>query len=136
MRFKYSTTHPEQDIFDSLPRIPLLLKSNKYSIEAAGLVDSGATVNVLPFSLGKQLGFRWDDQKATIRLAGNMLKSFAIPVLVQAKLANYPEITLAFAWIPNDEATLILGQTNFFSLFEVCFFRQDWEFEITPRQKA
>jgi hypothetical protein len=100
-----------------------------------GLVDSGSTINVLPFSLGRKLGFLWDDQNATIRLAGNLVKSFAIPVLAQAKLADYPEAALAFAWVPHDETALILGQTNFFLLFEICFFRQDLEFEIQPRQK-
>jgi hypothetical protein len=55
MRFKYSTSSPTQNEFDSLPRIPLILRRGDRSIEAIGLVDSGATVNVLPYELGIQL---------------------------------------------------------------------------------
>ena len=54
MRFKYSTISPTQNEFDRLPRIPLLLRRGDRSIEAIGLVDSGATVNVLPYELGIQ----------------------------------------------------------------------------------
>jgi len=37
-----------------------------------GLVDSGATVHVLPYEVGLQLGVRWDDGRANIRLAGTL----------------------------------------------------------------
>ncbi|MCP2730202.1 hypothetical protein [Limnofasciculus baicalensis] len=55
MRFKYSTSSPTQNEFDSLPRIPLLLRIGDLTVEALGLVDSGATINVLPYELGIQL---------------------------------------------------------------------------------
>ena len=44
MRFKYSTTSPNQKEFDSLPRIPLMLKQGDRIVETVGLVDSGATM--------------------------------------------------------------------------------------------
>jgi hypothetical protein len=37
-----------------------------------GLVDSGATVHVLPYDVGLQLGVVWDDRKANMRLAGTL----------------------------------------------------------------
>jgi len=66
MRFRYSTTDPTQSELDSLPRLSLVLRYGKQVINAVGLVDSGATVNVLPYRLGIQLGAVWDDRKATI----------------------------------------------------------------------
>jgi hypothetical protein len=48
MRFPYSTTDPAQDAFDSLPRLPLRLHADSRAIDVMGLVDGGATVNVLP----------------------------------------------------------------------------------------
>ncbi len=63
MRFKYSTNSPNQNEFDSLPRIPIILHKNNLSIETNGLVDSGATVNVLPYQLGIQLGEVWDNNQ-------------------------------------------------------------------------
>ena len=53
MRYKYSKSHPNQSELDSLPRLPLKLKLNNLSIDVFGLVDSGATINVLPFSIGQ-----------------------------------------------------------------------------------
>lgn len=64
MRFKHLTTSPTQNEFDSLPRLPLLLRREDQSVEAVGLVDSGATVDVLPYELGLQLGGIWDDRRA------------------------------------------------------------------------
>ena len=61
MRFRYSTTDPYQDEFDSLPRIPLTLHYESRSVDVVGLIDSGATVNVLPYQVGTQLGATWDD---------------------------------------------------------------------------
>ena len=70
MRFSYSTTSSTQDEFDSLPRLPITLRHNNEEIEVMGLVDSGATVSVLPYEIGIQLGAQWDARKATIPLAG------------------------------------------------------------------
>ena len=49
MRFSYSTADPSQSELDSLPRLPLTLRYGQQQISALGLVDSGATVNVLPY---------------------------------------------------------------------------------------
>jgi hypothetical protein len=84
MLFKYSTTSSTQNEFDSLPRMPLILKRDNQKIEALGLVDSGATVNVLPHDIGLQLGGTWDDRKAIIQLAGNLGNQTAIPFTVTA----------------------------------------------------
>ena len=56
MRFKYSTTGSSQNEFDSLPWVPLILTHQDHSLEVVGLVDSGATVNVLPYEAGFGLG--------------------------------------------------------------------------------
>jgi hypothetical protein len=50
MLFKYSTISTTQNEFDSLPRITLKLRRDNQQIESIGLVDSGATVNVLPIN--------------------------------------------------------------------------------------
>ena len=58
MRFQYSTSDPAQDEFDSLPRMPLTIRNNEQVLDVVGLVDSGATVSVLPYEVGLQLGGR------------------------------------------------------------------------------
>lgn len=133
MRFQYSTTDPSQDEFDSLPRIPLILMYNHQQIEVVGLVDSGATVSVLPYEVGLRLGAVWDERKANIQLGGNLGKQPAMPLFVMGKIGEYAPIRLAFAWVKIANAPLILGQTNFFMEFDVHFYRSRLEFEITPK---
>ena len=133
MRFRYSTTDPTQSELDSLPRLPFVLRYGKQVINAVGLVDSGATVNVLPYRLGIQLGAVWDDRKATIRLAGNLGNVAAQPLFPMAEIGDFPPVRLAFAWSRSDDTPLILGQMNFFMEFDVCFYRSRLEFEVKPK---
>ncbi len=130
MRFKYPTSHPSHTQLGSMPRLSLTLKLNQITLDVFGLVDSGATINVLPFSVGQQLGAIWDTQKAVIRLAGNMANSMAQPIVLKAEIGNFPPVSLAFAWVLHDNVPVILGQTNFFTEFDICFFRKDFEFEV------
>ncbi|MBV9387592.1 MAG: hypothetical protein JOZ78_14325 [Chroococcidiopsidaceae cyanobacterium CP_BM_ER_R8_30] len=135
MRFTYSTTDRSQNEFDSLPRMPLILRRDNRAIEVLGLVDSGATVSVLPHEIGIELGAVWDDSKAIIQLAGNLSNQPAIPFFTIAEIGEYAPVRLAFAWVRRANTPLILGQTNFFLEFDVCFYRSRLEFEIKPKLK-
>lgn len=134
MRFRYSTIDLSQNEFDSLPRVSLILRHGDEQLEAVGLVDSGATVNVLPYEIGVRLGIHWDERAATIRLAGSLGNQVAIPVSVSAQLGDFSPVNLVFAWVRTTNIPLILGQTNFFMQFDVCFYRSQFEFEITPHR--
>lgn len=79
------------------PIVPLTLRANGRQIEASALVDSGADVNVLPWSAGGSLGFEWQANKATIRVAG-MTQSAAMPILLSADFGDIHGAPLAFAW--------------------------------------
>lgn len=133
MRFKCSTTSPSQNEFDSLPRVPLLLRQSDRVVETIGLVDSGATINVLPYGIGLQLGSIWDERKAILRLTGNLGNQQAIPFSLVAQIGEFEPVKLVFAWTNNPNAPLILGQTNFFLEFDVCFHRSKAEFEIQSK---
>ena len=133
MRFRYSTTDSSQNEFDSLPRIPLVLNYQNRSVEVVGLVDSGATVNVLPYEVGLNLGATWDDQKAVIQLAGNLGGQPAMPLFATADVEGCGSARLAFAWARSENIPVILGQTNFFMEFDVCFYRSKMEFDVNPK---
>jgi hypothetical protein len=109
------------------------LRREIQSIEALGLVDSGATVNVLPHELGLQLGAIWDDRRAIIQLAGNLSNQPAMPLALIAQVGDFPPTELLFAWVKQINMPLILGQTNFFLEFDVCFYRAKLEFEVKPK---
>ena len=136
MRFRYSTVDPAQHESDHLPWLPLVLRVGTRVVPAPGLVDSGVTVNVLPFELGSKLGAVWDDRKAVLRLAASLGSQSAMPLFAMAQVGDLPAVRLAFAWIKQDDVPVILGQTNFFMEFDVSFYRSKLEFEIEPQSQV
>jgi hypothetical protein len=69
---------------------------------------------------------------AIIQLAG-LSNQPAIPLFVSAEIADFAAVKLVFAWVRSPNVPLILGQTNFFLEFDVCFYRSQLEFEIKPK---
>jgi hypothetical protein len=136
MRFKYSTRDPAQLESDALPWLPLVLRVGTQAVETVGLVDSGAPVKVLPFEWGVKLGSAWDDRKAILRLSGSLGRQPAVPIFAITEIDGLPAVRLAFAWIKEPGAPLILGQTNFFMEFDAYFYRSKLEFEIRPKSST
>ncbi|HVX62904.1 MAG TPA: hypothetical protein VHC19_19950 [Pirellulales bacterium] len=114
------------------PMLELSL-AGKQSVVTSGLVDSGAAVNVLPYSLGTQLGFEWEQQTQSVKLSGNLASVESRVVVLSALVGSFPSVRLAFAWAEMDDISVILGQVNFFLEFDVCFFRSRGLFEIRPK---
>lgn len=55
-----------------MPRLALTLRREQRAVEIVGLLDTGAAVNVLPYSAGVALGAEWDEQTTIISLAGSL----------------------------------------------------------------
>src|SRR5438445_4862717 len=111
MRFSYAAS--------GRPLLPVRLALGTRSLSVEALLDSGADVNVLPWRVGEALGAVWEAQKATLRLAGVLAGTPAMPLLVEATVDDFAPVRLAFAWCRTDEVALVLGQTNFFMEFDV-----------------
>ncbi|MFM7794769.1 MAG: hypothetical protein ACKO90_44230, partial [Microcystis panniformis] len=47
---------------EALPTIPITLSSINSSVSANALLDSGSTVNLLPYDVGLRLGAIWEEQ--------------------------------------------------------------------------
>ena len=114
----------------------LILSRGDRQKEAVGLLDTGAAVNVLPFSLGEQLGFVWEEEKTPLALSGNLARLPARGIVVSASVASFASVRLVFAWTQADDVPLLLGQMNFFLEFDVCFFRARAEFEVKSKSAA
>ncbi len=99
-----------------------------------GLLDTGATVNVLPYPVGEQLGADWDQQTTPVQLSGNLAAVEARVLVTSVAVGNFVPVRLAFAWAKTDAIPVILGQVNFFMEFDVCFYRFREVFEVRPRQ--
>jgi hypothetical protein len=101
-----------------------------------GLLDTGATVNVLPFPVGIALGVAWDAQLPPLQLSGSLGRHDARALVVMAshpRLTPVAPVRLVFAWTRAAEVPVIFGQVNFFLTFDVCFHRADAEFTVALR---
>lgn len=128
--FAYTDTHGLSDEMDFMPFLPVTLHLGKQKVSVAALLDSGAGVNVLPYSVGLALGANWNEQKIKIALGGSLEKTEARVILVTAFVEDFDPARLVFAWTQHDVSPVILGQTNFFREFDVYFFRARKTFEI------
>jgi len=131
-RFAYVPRDPSLGNASLAPMLPLTLIKGQ-SVETFGLVDSGAAINVLPYSLGVQLGFDWGQETRSVELSGNLATVEARVVVLSAVVGSFPPVRLAFAWAQTDAVSVILGQVNFFLEFDVCFFRSQSQFEVRPK---
>jgi hypothetical protein len=80
--------------------------------------------------MGVQLGFDWQSQKSAISLGGTFAGVAARGVVIEAVVGQLPAARLAFAWAQSDQVPLLLGQFNFFEVFDVLFFRSKTTFDI------
>jgi hypothetical protein len=116
---------------EALPMIPVMLSYANFSVSANALLDTGSTVNLLPYDIGLQLGAIWERQTVRLPLAGNLAKVKARGLFLHIQIGDLEPVRLAFAWVQASHIPLILGQTNFFREFDVCFGRSRNTIEIT-----
>ncbi len=133
VRFAYGSAEPSRAPSGLLAYLPIKLINGSHSRAVAGLLDSGSTVNVLPYQDGLQLGLVWEEQTIPVYLTGSLARVPAWGVIVRGEVEPFPPVELAFAWTQTDETPVILGQMNFFLEFDVCFFRSKLEFEVKPK---
>lgn len=55
-RFPFVESRDVLGDIDAVPLLPLTLSYKKSAINVSGLLDTGASINVLPYSVGIQLG--------------------------------------------------------------------------------
>jgi len=115
------------------PYLPFALVHQQVSVTSLALLDTGASVNVLPYSAGVELGYEWDRQTTALSLTGNLAQYEARVVLAQAVVGQFEPVQLVFAWTQATNVPLILGQVNFFMEFHVCFYRSQLEFAVSPK---
>ena len=116
-----------------MPMLPVSLELNGTVVDSLALVDSGSTVCVIPYQMGLQLGGDWNQFPGNLPLGGIFANYPAKPLFLNVSVGLFSPVRLSFAWSQAPTARLILGQTNFFMEFDVCFFRSQNTFQIQPR---
>ena len=132
-QFPYVEMDPALGSASRHPYLPITLANQQQTVTAIGLADSGGTINVLPHDVGLRLGFVWQLQTTSVRLTGNLAGVEARVITLNATVAPFSPVLLAFAWAKVEKVPIILGQVNFFMEFDVCFFRSRSVFEVKPK---
>lgn len=114
------------------PMLPITL-TGANSVQVEGLLDTGATVNVLPYAIGEQLGAVWEQQTTPVALSGNLAACEARALVLMAQVGKFSPVRLVFAWAQTDLVPVLLGQVNFFMELDVCFYRSRSLFEVRTK---
>ena len=134
VRFPFQASAGGQGETVLMPVMPLMLSLGSNRVDIRALVDSGSALNVLPWSIGGQLGASWDKQDTPLRLTGNLGGHEARALLLEDVIGHLTPVRLVFAWTRSDEVPVLLGQVNFFMEFDVSFLRKAGVFEVSLAQ--
>ncbi len=134
-RFRFTERTDTLGRSSILPYLPLTLINGDHSVNVTALLDTGASVNVLPYEIGLDLGAVWEKQTVPIQLSGNLAHSSARGLVLSGAVTQFAPVLLAFAWTQSSDIPVILGHMNFFAEFNVCFYRYELAFEVCPRNK-
>jgi hypothetical protein len=96
-RYPFLSGDPALGAASFRPYLPLTLVGQENSVTASALLDTGASVNVLPYLLGIELGYQWDQQTTVLTLTGNLAQYEARVVLAQAIVGAFDAVQLVFA---------------------------------------
>jgi hypothetical protein len=97
-RFPFIERRNSLGIASNMPYLPLRLTYRNCSVEVIGLLDTGASVSVLPYNMGLQLGAVWEEQTTSLLLTGNLAGLEARGLVVAATIDDFAPVLLAFAW--------------------------------------
>jgi hypothetical protein len=135
-RFPFIERMNQQGEANVFPCVPISLSYRNRNLDVFGLLDTGSSLNVLPYNFGLELGAVWEEQSLSIPLSGNLAPVEARGLALIGKIGNFPPIPLVFAWANSNDPPLILGQLNFFLEFNVCFYRSQLAFDISPKFRS
>ncbi len=103
------------------PVVRIILINGEMKVPEYLYVDSGADITLITKSLGDLLGFKVkpDDKIDEIKGIGDL----GIPIIIKKINMQIGEIIFdtRIAWSLTEEVPLLLGRTDVFNIFDVCF---------------
>ncbi len=112
--YSYTTFDPALGEAGFRPLLPITLDYQDRSIQANGLLDTGATTNVLPYQLGVEIGAIWEEQTTTLQLTGNLTQFEARVLVLNAKVSDFEPARLVLAWTKAPNVPLNLRTSQLF----------------------
>jgi hypothetical protein len=115
------------------PMLTVHLANATSGMTAEALVDSGSDTNVLPWDVGVHLGCDWSRAIPLPPISGALASTPTRGVLLTVTVGTFPPVSMAFAWVQSNAVHLLLGQTNFFLEYDVCYSASRGEFTVAPQ---
>lgn len=115
VRFSFTQMNRELGAFSALPYLPLTLTYQNCSLQVSGLLDTGASVNVLPYEIGLGLGAIWERQTLAVPLGGNLAKFEARALVLRANVDRFALCRISFCLDKGQKCSFNSGADEFFS---------------------
>jgi len=123
MEVEFDYKKEESRLFGSIMRPVARVIFNYKGIEIPEhlYVDSGADITLIPKSVGDALGFELNDVDNIIEISG--IGEKGIPIIVKTVFMKIgdKEFETKVAWSLIEDVPLLLGRTDVFNLFNICF---------------
>ncbi len=125
VKFPYQQVTPRS----SMPLVWVRLQFSSIPVDTWVLVDTGAAVNVLPYSVGLRLGLNWEDFLEGPEIGGNA-SGATRTVVMDVSIGSFLDVPLSFCWLDNDRVRILFGHQNFFEQFVTYFDSKNKEFAL------
>jgi len=114
------------------PVASCFLSTNAAQFEVAMYIDSGADMTVIPFHLGRSLGFRQRPTDRVLELSG--ISGAGVPYVLRTARLRIGEqsFTIRLAWALIEEVPLLLGRVDVFPRFQILFDERRHRVIFTP----
>lgn len=139
MKFEYTPTASidTKGRFLKRPIVEVELIGKGSTVNAFGLIDSGADTSLMNLEYANELGVALDfsRRKNFIGISGAETPCFLSRVTMKVKHFETP-ITTSVAFIDSPSVDILLGQEDFFECFRIKFEKDHDTFELTLSPKA
>ena len=114
------------------PVASVLLSTNTATLEVAMYIDSGADMTVIPFRLGRALGFRQRPVERIVELSG--IGGAGVPYAVRTARMRIGKSSfrIRLAWALIEEVPPLLGRVDIFLRFRILFDERRCRVTFTP----
>ena len=123
MEVEFDFKKEESRIFGPIlrPVARVILINNEKEVAEHLYVDSGADVSLIPKSVGDWLGFNVEKEDSITEIKG--IGERGVPIIIKKLKIRIGEKLLEtrIAWALIEEVPLLLGRTDVFNLFDICF---------------
>lgn len=114
-----------------LPWITVDIMTNERLLPGVrAVVDSGTSVNLLPHHVGLSLGLEWGSP--IFPNIGKVRGRDCVGVKLGLGVKEFGAYVMRFAWSPDNDIPVLLGQVDFFQHFGIYFEASEQYFTLHP----